>query len=131
MVWYCTFTLAISSFSMFVNFQVENNPYDPSLMVFMDYRDFPTKKECCPEEEYPTFLYVMPMSSTRVFFEVSTYSGCRPPIHIYMSNLMAICLQETCLASKEAMPFDLLKKKLMSRLDAMGVRVLKVYEEVR
>jgi hypothetical protein len=28
------------------------------------------------------------------------------------------------------MPFDLLKKKLMSRLDSMGIRVLKVYEEV-
>lgn len=88
-----------------VEVEVENNPYDPSIMVFMDYRDFATNKEDYPEEEYPTFLYVMPMSSTRVFFE------------------------ETCLASKDAMPFDLLKKKLMSRLDAMGVRVLKVYEE--
>lgn len=28
------------------------------------------------------------------------------------------------------MPFDLLKKRLMSRLDAMGVRIVKVYEEV-
>lgn len=28
------------------------------------------------------------------------------------------------------MPFDLLKKRLMSRLDAMGVRILEVYEEV-
>jgi hypothetical protein len=28
------------------------------------------------------------------------------------------------------MPFDLLKKRLMYRLDAMGVRILKVYEEV-
>ncbi|ONK76563.1 uncharacterized protein A4U43_C03F29620 [Asparagus officinalis] len=88
-----------------VEVEVENNPYDPSLMVFMDYRDFVKEKELCPEEKYPTFLYVMPMSSTRVFFE------------------------ETCLASRHAMPFDLLKKKLMSRLKAMGVRVLKVYEE--
>ncbi|KAJ6794723.1 lycopene epsilon cyclase, chloroplastic [Iris pallida] len=88
-----------------VEVEVENNPYDPSLMVFMDYRDYMKEKEQCREAEYPTFLYVMPMSATRVFFE------------------------ETCLASREAMPFDLLKKKLMSRLEAMGVRVLKVYEE--
>nr|XP_010938743.1 lycopene epsilon cyclase, chloroplastic isoform X1 [Elaeis guineensis] len=85
--------------------EVENNPYDPSLMVFMDYRDYKKEKQQIPEAEYPTFLYVMPMSSTRVFFE------------------------ETCLASKDAMPFDLLKKKLMTRLEAMGVRVSKVYEE--
>lgn len=39
-------------------------------------------------------------------------------------------LQETCLASKEAMPFDLLKKKLMSRLKTMGIRIVKTYEEV-
>ena len=39
--------------------------------------------------------------------------------------------QETCLASKDAMSFDLLKKRLMYRLNMMGVRILKVYEEVR
>lgn len=39
-------------------------------------------------------------------------------------------LQETCLASKDAMPFDLLKRKLLSRLETMGIRILKTYEEV-
>lgn len=39
-------------------------------------------------------------------------------------------LQETCLASKDAMPFDLLKKKLMLRLETMGIRITKAYEEV-
>jgi len=29
------------------------------------------------------------------------------------------------------MSFDLLKKRLMYRLNAMGVRILKIYEEVR
>jgi lycopene epsilon-cyclase len=29
------------------------------------------------------------------------------------------------------MPFDTLKKRLMYRLDAMGIRIQKVYEEVR
>nr|UOL49150.1 lycopene epsilon-cyclase [Chelidonium majus] len=85
--------------------EVENCPYDPSLMVFMDYRDYIKPKVQCLEEEYPSFLYAMPMSPTRVFFE------------------------ETCLASRNAIPFDLLKKKLMSRLKTMGVRITKVYEE--
>jgi lycopene epsilon-cyclase len=51
---------------------VENNPYDPSLMVFMDYRDHEKKKKQSSFNEIgnPTFLYAMPMSSTRVFFEV-------------------------------------------------------------
>ncbi|KAF7148547.1 hypothetical protein RHSIM_Rhsim03G0231100 [Rhododendron simsii] len=88
-----------------VEVEVENNPYDPSLMVFMDYRDYVKQKVECVEAQYPTFLYAMPMSPTRVFFE------------------------ETCLASKEAMPFDLLKKKLMSRLETMGIHVIKTYEE--
>lgn len=34
------------------------------------------------------------------------------------------------MASKDAMPFDLLKKKLMSRLRTMGIEVKKIYEEV-
>ncbi|KAJ8750989.1 hypothetical protein K2173_016170 [Erythroxylum novogranatense] len=88
-----------------VEVEVENNPYDPSLMVFMDYRDYMKQNVPCLEAEYPTFLYAMPMTSTRVFFE------------------------ETCLAAKDAMPFDLLKRKLMSRLETMGVRILKTYEE--
>ncbi|XWS72204.1 hypothetical protein CRYUN_Cryun02cG0020200 [Craigia yunnanensis] len=73
-----------------VEVEVENNPYDPSLMVFMDYRGYAKQEVPCLDAQYPTFLYAMPVSSTKVFFE------------------------ETCLASKDAMPFDLLKKKLMS-----------------
>ncbi|XP_052200211.1 lycopene epsilon cyclase, chloroplastic [Diospyros lotus] len=88
-----------------VEVEVENNPYDPNLMVFMDYRDYAKQKVQPLEAQYPTFLYAMPMSPTRVFFE------------------------ETCLASKDAMPFDLLKRKLMDRLETMGVHVLKTYEE--
>ncbi|KAH1232216.1 Lycopene epsilon cyclase, chloroplastic [Glycine soja] len=88
-----------------VEVEVENNPYDPNLMVFMDYRDYMKQNVQCPEANYPTFLYAMPMSHTKVFFE------------------------ETCLASKDAMPFDLLKKKLFSRLNTMGIRIKKTYEE--
>nr|VDC87678.1 unnamed protein product [Brassica oleracea] len=88
-----------------VEVEVENSPYDPEQMVFMDYRDYTNQKVRCLEAEYPTFLYAMPMTKTRVFFE------------------------ETCLASKDVMPFDLLKKKLMLRLDTLGIRILKTYEE--
>ncbi|MFS7916614.1 putative lycopene epsilon-cyclase [Helianthus anomalus] len=88
-----------------VEVEVESIPYDPSLMVFMDYRDYTKHKSQSLEAQYPTFLYVMPMSPTKVFFE------------------------ETCLASKEAMPFELLKTKLMSRLKTMGIRITKTYEE--
>nr|DAD44372.1 TPA_asm: hypothetical protein HUJ06_002602 [Nelumbo nucifera] len=56
-----------------VEVEVENNPYDPSLMVFMDYRDYTKPAVQCLEAEYPTFLYVMPMSPTRVFFEEWSY----------------------------------------------------------
>ncbi|CAJ2638069.1 lycopene epsilon cyclase, chloroplastic [Trifolium pratense] len=88
-----------------VEVEVENNPYDPNVMVFMDYRDYMKKNVQSLEDKYPTFLYVMPMSPTKVFFE------------------------ETCLASKDAMPFDLLKQKLFSRLNTMGIRISKTYEE--
>ncbi|KAL2480096.1 Lycopene epsilon cyclase [Abeliophyllum distichum] len=88
-----------------VEVEVENNPYDPDLMVFMDYRDYIKCKVQGIEAQYPTFLYAMPMSPTRVFFE------------------------ETCLASKDAMPFGLLRDKLMTRLETMGVRIIKTYEE--
>ncbi|CAN8301625.1 unnamed protein product [Cochlearia groenlandica] len=88
-----------------VEVEVENSPYDPEQMVFMDYRDYTNQKVRSLEAEYPSFLYAMPMTKTRIFFE------------------------ETCLASKDAMPFGLLKKKLMLRLDTLGIRILKTYEE--
>jgi len=53
-----------------LQYQVENNPYDPNLMVFMDYRDYMKQNVQGLEANYPTFLYAMPMSRTRVFFEV-------------------------------------------------------------
>lgn len=59
------------SSSFFPIYQVDNNPYDPSLMVFMDYRDYVRHDAQSLEAKYPTFLYAMPMTKTRVFFEVS------------------------------------------------------------
>lgn len=52
-------------------------------MVFMDYRDYVKNKQKCPEAEYPTFLYAMPMSSTRVFFEVSLLCSLNVFVKIY------------------------------------------------
>ncbi|XP_057841229.1 lycopene epsilon cyclase, chloroplastic [Cryptomeria japonica] len=85
--------------------EVESFPYDPELMVFMDYRDYMNQKNTQCDSNLPTFLYAMPLSQTRVFFE------------------------ETCLASRPAMPFEPLKKRLQERLKSMGVRVLHLYEE--
>ncbi|CAO2841518.1 unnamed protein product [Amaranthus hypochondriacus] len=88
-----------------VEVEVESSPYDPNVMVFMDYRDYTKQSFQSLEAKYPTFLYAMPITPTRIFFE------------------------ETCLASVDAMPFDLLKKKLIERLQTMGVRIIKTYEE--
>uniref|UniRef100_A0A0C9S457 TSA: Wollemia nobilis Ref_Wollemi_Transcript_26097_1976 transcribed RNA sequence n=1 Tax=Wollemia nobilis TaxID=56998 RepID=A0A0C9S457_9CONI len=85
--------------------EVESFPYDPELMVFMDYRDYMNQKTTNCDSSLPTFLYAMPLSPTRVFFE------------------------ETCLASRPAMPFETLKKRLQARLKNMGIHVLHLYEE--
>ncbi|CAG7889793.1 unnamed protein product [Brassica rapa] len=61
-------------------------------MVCMNYGEYANQKVRSLEAEYPTFMYAMPMTKTKVFFE------------------------ETCLASKDViMPIDLLKTKLMLR----------------
>ncbi|GJP47141.1 hypothetical protein CLOM_g6370 [Closterium sp. NIES-68] len=84
-------------------------PYNPASMLFMDYRDLKrTKKEEAAEGELsqrPSFLYAMPTTPTRVFF------------------------QETCLASRPAMPFSMLQKRLDARLAQLGVKYSVVHEE--
>ncbi|KAF3624935.1 Lycopene epsilon cyclase, chloroplastic [Capsicum annuum] len=50
-----------------VEVKVDNNPYDPILMVFMDYRDYVRYDAQSLEAKYLTFLYAMPMTPTRVF----------------------------------------------------------------
>ncbi|KAM3359660.1 lycopene epsilon cyclase, chloroplastic-like [Capsicum galapagoense] len=52
-----------------VEVEVDNNPYDSSLMVFMHYRDYVRHDAQSLEAKYPTFLYAMPMTPTRVFFK--------------------------------------------------------------
>lgn len=81
-----------SQHCQFLQFQVENNPYDPSLMVFMDYREYMKQKVPYVETEYPTFLYAMPMSPTRVFFEV--YSMYFSSVIISLIRIMCKILQK-------------------------------------
>lgn len=89
-----------------VEVEVEHYPYDPDFMLFMDYRDYKGReKGSVSAEEVPTFLYAMPISCTRVFFE------------------------ETCLAARPTMPFSVLRERLQERFKKMGIKVLHIYEE--
>ena len=100
-----------------IEVDVEDYPLDPELMLFMDYRrhhsgvwggtalkipagEHPNAGEgnWGAHGETPSFLYAMPVSPTRVFFE------------------------ETCLAAKDPLPFEVLKRRLHRRLDALGIR---------
>ena len=51
------------------------------------------------QQEVPSFLYAMPLQPGRVF------------------------LEETCLVTKPALPFAVLKRRLERRLKAMGIKV--------
>lgn len=98
--------------------------YDAESMLFMDFRrhhtglwpdtahklqDFehPAAGEGVwgAQEEVPSFLYGMPLQPGRVF------------------------LEETCLVTKPALPFAVLKRRLERRLKAMGIKVKKIHEE--
>eukprot|EP00252_Welwitschia_mirabilis_P027422 TRINITY_DN939_c0_g1_i2.p1 TRINITY_DN939_c0_g1~~TRINITY_DN939_c0_g1_i2.p1 ORF type:complete len:442 (+),score=66.82 TRINITY_DN939_c0_g1_i2:113-1327(+) len=88
-----------------IEVEVKNSPYDPEILVFMDYRDYVKQNVPDCKGNLPTFLYAMPFSPTRVFFE------------------------ETCLASRPAMPFEVLKRRLHERLQNMGIQISQVIEE--
>lgn len=89
-----------------IEVEVEHCPYSPETMVFMDYRDYDSLKLARADAEGPpSFLYVMPMSTTRMFFE------------------------ETCLAARPLLSFNKLKKRLYARLEKMDIKITKVLEE--
>lgn len=92
-----------------IEVEVESYPYDPTVMHFMDYRDIEKTPKPHPSEgpfeKIPSFLYAMPITPTRVFFE------------------------ETCLAARPAMPFEMLKQRLERRLQTLGITYSQVYEE--
>ena len=75
-----------------IEVEVGGYPYDPTVMHFMDYRHWegPGEKQPHPEEgefeHIPSFLYAMPLSATRVFFEVGSP---RPPSGIANTSLKA------------------------------------------
>ena len=98
--------------------------YDSSVMLFMDYRRHHTglwngtairiAQGRHPnggdglwgaENEIPSFLYAMPLENGRVF------------------------LEETCLVSKPALPFAVLKRRLERRCQALGLNIKHVVEE--
>ncbi|MCO5597606.1 hypothetical protein L7F22_051686 [Adiantum nelumboides] len=84
-----------------IEVNVESCPYDSRKMVFMDYRDYMGGNDDGP----PSFLYVMPMSPTQVFFE------------------------ETCLAARPLLSFGKLKERLYIRLEKLNVKITEVLEE--
>eukprot|EP01026_Neomeris_dumetosa_P044749 TRINITY_DN3788_c0_g1_i9.p1 TRINITY_DN3788_c0_g1~~TRINITY_DN3788_c0_g1_i9.p1 ORF type:complete len:513 (-),score=56.87 TRINITY_DN3788_c0_g1_i9:279-1817(-) len=92
--------------------------YPPHRMLFMDYRRHHSGYwEGCANQngsdahgasisnEVPSFLYAMHLGENRVF------------------------LEETCLVSRPAMSFDMLKRRLYRRLDALGIKVKNVMDE--
>lgn len=118
--------------------QVEHYPYSPEIMVFMDYRSHSVGADDGPFGDIPTFLYSMPVSSTRVFFEVdiNSWKLVCAPMDVCTPLSCAILLsgasgQETCLAARPAMPFEVLKERLHTRLEKMGIKVTRQFEEVR
>ncbi|KAK4532091.1 hypothetical protein CCYA_CCYA10G2948 [Cyanidiococcus yangmingshanensis] len=89
---------------------VDAHPFPTDEMVLMDYREPFAEAGESPEqladyEAIPTFLYAMPMSSSRIF------------------------LEETSLTARPAVPFEKLRRRLYSRLKSLGIRVLDVLEE--
>ena len=56
-------------------------------------------------DDHPTFLYAMPLTETKIFFE------------------------ETSLVERPGLEFDDLKVKLQQRLDSLGIKVKSVSEE--
>lgn len=64
-------------------------------MVFMDYRDYVRHKVHSLEAEFPTFLYAMPMSDTKVFFEVSAgFFGVYYILHGYAREYNAVLFRK-------------------------------------
>jgi len=98
--------------------------YDPNSMLFMDFRRhhsglYPGTAQrqqfgkhpngaqglWGTEKEIPSFLYAMPLGGNRVF------------------------LEETCLVAKPALPFAVLKRRLLRRCEALGIKIKEIHEE--
>lgn len=97
-----------TAYGVEVELEEDLTAYSADEMLLMDYRDAHMQTTASDRElsqRVPTFLYVMPMTKRRVFFE------------------------ETSLVASKPLSFEDLKRRLYQRLDHYGVRVSKVYEE--
>ncbi|GAQ89563.1 lycopene epsilon cyclase [Klebsormidium nitens] len=94
-----------------IEVEIDNYPFDPTVMHFMDFRDYRgagaghANLDDLEEDQRPTFLYAMPITPTRIFFE------------------------ETSLAARPAMSFDELKRRLYIRLKTLNLEVKTMHEE--
>ena len=83
----------------------DSHAFDLDVMHFMDYRDYnmqlhhSNNKNGVSATSVPSFLYAMPLSPKRIFFE------------------------ETCLAAKEPLSFEALRERLTQRLHWLGITV--------
>lgn len=83
-------------------------PYYKEAMTLFDYRTdhFPTESnELSKAEKSPTFMYAMPLSDNRIFFE------------------------ETSLVARPAISFEECKERCMTRLEHLGIKVTDIEEE--
>lgn len=88
--------------------EVDSHPFELDTMLFMDWRDDHTKgrpEMCKANQKLPTFLYVMPFSSTKLF------------------------LEETSLVSRPPFAFQELKDRLQVRMEHLGIKVKSMTEE--
>lgn len=49
---------------------------------------------------------------------------------MYLNAICWVIFQETCLAARPAMPFSILRGRLLERLNKMDIKILHVHEEV-
>jgi len=83
-------------------------PYDKEAMTLFDYRTDHFVSDSVEEKKAtadPTFMYAMPLSGNEIFFE------------------------ETSLVARPAISFQECKDRCMTRLEHLGIKVLKIKEE--
>ncbi|GJQ09717.1 hypothetical protein GpartN1_g1508.t1 [Galdieria partita] len=91
-----------------IDVEVSRHPFPIDEMLLMDFRDSHMEDSLEAKTQssmFPTFLYAMPMSSTRVF------------------------LEETSLISKPPVTFEHLKERLLKRLRFLQIEVKNIFEE--
>jgi len=88
--------------------EVAQHPFPIDEMLLMDFRDCHmtgNMEDKSQSSMFPTFLYAMPMNSTKIF------------------------LEETSLISKPPLSFEHLKQRLLKRLEFLQIEVKSVLEE--